>query len=906
MVELSLGGRTVTVYIDGRPYLADPARNLLDVCLSLGFDLPYFCWHPAYGSVGACRQCAVTQYRDENDNEGRIVMACMTPAADGTRITLDDAGSRAFRAEVIEWLMVNHPHDCPVCEEGGECHLQDMTVMTGHTHRRYRFRKRTYRNQELGPFVTHEMNRCITCYRCVRFYQDYAGGGDLRAFASRNRVYFGREADGVLESEFSGNLAEVCPTGVFTDKTLSARYARKWDLESAPSVCVHCSLGCNTHPNGRYGELRRILNRYNAAVNGYFLCDRGRFGYDFVNHPERVRQPLARDARGAAPITPTLAAQRLAALVSEGRAIGIGSPRASLEANFALRTLVGPERFYAGISRVEQALVARVIAVLRDSPVAGASLADTEKSDAVLILGEDVANTAPRLALALRQAVRTASFRLADRLRIPRWQDASVRDAAQGLRSPLVIATPARTRLDDVATRTFRAAPEDIARLGFAIAHALDPHAPPVAGLNEATQALAQDVADTLRAARQPLVVSGTASGSEAVIDAAANVARALHARTVQAKVSFVVPECNSLGLGLFEAGHLDDAFAAIADGAANTVVVLENDLYRRVSRATVESALAGARRLVVLDHLRNDTTARAALVLPAATFAEGDGTLVSNEGRAQRFFQVFVPGGAVQESWRWLLRALPQPAPWQNLDDVTHACARAIPALSRIVDAAPGAGFRIAGQKIARMPHRYSGRTAMSADLTVHEPKPPDDPDSALSFSMEGYPGEPPASLVPFFWAAGWNSNEAVNKFQEEIGGRLHGGEAGVRLLEPRATPGRDYFRDIPRAFAPRERAWLIVALPQVFGSEELSSRSAPIAERAQHTPAPYLALAPAFPLDDGTPLALTVGGVRLLVRARLDDSLPRGVAGLTIGFPGLTGLTLPAFGRIDPVAPA
>ena len=139
--------------------------------------------------------------------------------------------------------MINHPHDCPVCDEGGECHLQDMTVMTGHNYRRYKFRKKTYRNQYLGPFVNHEMNRCIQCYRCVRFYRDYAGGKDFDVFGSQNRIYFGRYQDGPLESVFSGNLVEVCPTGVFTDKTLKKHYTRKWDLQSAPSICSFCGVG---------------------------------------------------------------------------------------------------------------------------------------------------------------------------------------------------------------------------------------------------------------------------------------------------------------------------------------------------------------------------------------------------------------------------------------------------------------------------------------------------------------------------------------------------------------------------------------------------------------------------------------------------------------------------------------
>lgn len=904
MVELSLGGKTATVYIDGRPYLADPARNLLDVCLSLGMDLPYFCWHPALGSVGACRQCAVTQYRDEKDREGKIVMACMTPAKDGARIALEDEGSRKFRASVIEWLMTNHPHDCPVCEEGGECHLQDMTLMSGHVYRRYRFTKRTFRNQDLGPFLNHEMNRCITCYRCVRFYQDYAGGHDLQAFASRNRVYFGRESDGVLENEFAGNLAEVCPTGVFTDRPFGARYTRKWDLESAPSVCVHCSLGCNIHPNARQGELRRVLNRFNSAVNGYFLCDRGRFGYDFANSTDRIRRPILRNGVDVAgPVTATVAVQRLGALVAEGRAIGIGSPRASLEANFALRALVGPTHFYAGVSRHEHALINRVRETLKAIPIGSASIEDAGQADAILVLGEDLPNTAPRLALALRQAVRQAAFELADRLRVARWQDATVRDAARDLRSPLFISTPAPTRLDDAATQTLRAAPDDIARLGFAVAHAIDPAAPPVPDLDENTRALAQTIAQAMLNAKRPLVVGGTSAGSLGLIEAAANIANAMHAMHRRAHMSFVLPECNSMGLALFEAGDLDDALAAIENGAASTLVVLENDLYRRAPGASIDRAFAGVSNLVAIDSLKSATTVRADLLLPGATFAEGDGTLVNAEGRAQRFFQVFVPDNDVQESWRFLRDALPNPLAWRNLDDVTRACAQAIPVLAPIVDAAPPATFREAGQKIPRLPHRASGRTAITANISVHEPRPPDDPDSALAFSMEGSQQKPPAAVVPFFWAPRWNSIQSLNKFQEEIGGPLREGPAGVRLFESVAAATVPYCSDIPPPFLPRAKEWLVVALPQIFGSEELSQRSRPIAARAGK---PYLALAPGPDIDlrDDDLVTVTVAATQLRVHVRIDASLARGVAGITTGFPGLVGLALPAFGRIEKVA--
>ncbi|VDY33915.1 NADH-quinone oxidoreductase subunit G [Morganella morganii] len=217
--------------------------------------------------------------------------------------------------------------------------------MTGHSVRKYRFTKRTHQNQELGPFVAHEMNRCIACYRCVRYYKDYADGTDFGVYGAHDNVYFGRPESGTLESEFSGNLVEICPTGVFTDKTHSERYNRKWDMQFAPSVCQQCSVGCNISPGERYGELRRIENRYNGTINHYFLCDKGRFGYGYVNRDDRPRQPQQR--RGDDWLTINAEqAERAAAdmLYHAKRTIGIGSPRASVESNFALRELVGAEK----------------------------------------------------------------------------------------------------------------------------------------------------------------------------------------------------------------------------------------------------------------------------------------------------------------------------------------------------------------------------------------------------------------------------------------------------------------------------------------------------------------------------------------------------------------------------------
>ncbi|HET9100582.1 MAG TPA: 2Fe-2S iron-sulfur cluster-binding protein, partial [Acidobacteriaceae bacterium] len=515
-----------TIYIEGKPHEADPQKNLLHVCLSLGFNLPYFCWHPALNSVGACRQCAIKQFKDETDKRGRIVMACMTPASANTRISLLDPEAVAFRAGIIEGMMLSHPHDCPVCDEGGECHLQDMTVMTGHDYRRAAgYKKRTFRNQDLGPFLNHEMNRCIQCYRCVRFYRNYAGGNDLNVFSINNTVFFGRNEDGVLENEFAGNLVEVCPTGVFTDRTLKQHYTRKWDLRMAPSICGHCGIGCNTTMGERYGVLRRVVNRFNSEVNSYFLCDRGRYGYEFVNSPERIRTPQL-DGEEISDETAEWEMQNLVS--NRDRLIGIGSPRASLEANFALRQLVGPDRFFAGVESKEWAIITAMIDILKRSPARSPSLKEIEHSDASLILGEDVTNSAPRMALSLHQSIREQPMEIARRLRIPLWMDDAVREVVQKQKGPLFIAAPFATRLDDIATQTYRAAPDDIARLGFAIAHEIDQSAPDVPELSDETLQLAHAIAETLKSAKRPLIVAGPSCRSTGVIEAAANVAKAL------------------------------------------------------------------------------------------------------------------------------------------------------------------------------------------------------------------------------------------------------------------------------------------------------------------------------------------------------------------------------------------
>lgn len=816
------------ITVDGIIYDVNPQNNLLQECLSHGLDLPYFCWHPCMGSVGACRQCAVKQYRNADDKTGVVVMSCMTPASDGSVISIQDTQAVKMRSHVIESLMISHPHDCPVCEEGGECHLQDMTQMSGHNYRRYDFKKVTHRNQNLGPFINHEMNRCIACYRCVRYYDDYAGGTDLAALGSHHHVYFGRSEEGTLENEFSGNLVEVCPTGVFTDKTFSAHYTRKWDLQTAPSVCTGCGAGCNTTPGERYGRLRRIVNRYHPDINGYFLCDRGRFGYGFSNTPERIQQPSLLSAHaGSGDNRKTLSnqeARRQFEAITAGDVVGIGSPRASLESNLALRARVGAKNFYAGFSVKQQQCVQAVININREQGLHCPDIRTLEQADCVLLVDEDVTNTSPRFALALRQAVRNRASQMATEARIPLWQDAAVRELAQSELSPLFILSPQGTRLDDVATDTLLAITDHQITLLTEIAVVIQG--------GEGSR-FAQQVGTALINAKHPCIVSGISAESVALIQATANVARALRSRRPELPaidICFALPEVNTMGLGLLMqegGGTLDDALQRLAQGNADAAIVLENDLLLRTTPEVLDAAIAGTPELIVIDQLHNTFNAHASLLLPCTNFAEQNSTWVNYEGRAQSSHQVFMSEAGPRPAYDWLTPADPLSSVLVSSETILYQQASSLDSIAAVAQLLADRSGIVALMKSPRQLHRYSGRTAMNADRDVHEHKQATDRESAMSFSMEGLPLQKDASLLSAAWAPAWNSNQAISKFQDEINGELKQGCKGVHLLLRSLPPQQSHVVE-------NTNSNNVYFIKHIFGSEELSASAPAIAARS------------------------------------------------------------------------
>ncbi len=688
--------------IDGRPVSVPEGTMVIDAAERLGIMIPRFCYHKALRPAEACRMCAVMFV--EGPVKG-LKMSCATKAVEGMVVETGHPEAVAFRRQVIEWLMRNHPHDCPVCDEGGQCLLQDETISGNHCLRDAPSPKRTYRDQYIGPFVQHEMNRCIHCYRCSRFYQEYAGGRDFGPMQNANRVYFGRFADGPLESAFSGNLADICPTGVFTDK--SARFkARRWDLERAPSVCPHCSLGCNTVVDARYREVVRVEARLNEAVNGYFLCDRGRFSHGFAHLEGRPRHArlngramaegvddptfgaIAGTGTGGAPggleVGVAEGVARAAGLLRDvaarhgSEAVAcIGSARCCLETLGELARVAKaagyllPAHFACGATR--RAVHGAVNAMTAENVRSRAAL---ERADAILCLGTDPLAEAPMLALALRQATeRKGLVIVADArpvtLPLPFVHlpvAATDLPACLDLLATLAGGDLGAASAGDVAVAN--AAGGDAGTSAPAVgASASQPgglagQSVPSGGVAALCRAALpgypqlwprlEAAAKTLAACKVPVIACGTGLVPPHLPALAGAAAARIGAAKDGCGLFFTLPGANAFGAALLETEDVlsvEDVISGIEAGRIKALLAVESDPFAMgLGDARLRAALNRLEALVVLDHLPTALAAAADVFLPATALFESGGTLVNNEGRLQLAAPAYAPGLPVRQ----------------------------------------------------------------------------------------------------------------------------------------------------------------------------------------------------------------------------------------------------------------
>jgi len=357
------------------------------------------------------------------------------------------------------------------------------------------------------------------------------------------------------------------------------------------------------------------------------------------------------------------------------------------------------------------------------------------------------------------------------------------------------------------------------------------------------------------------------------------------------------------MGLAFLPGNPLDILFGG--KDKIDTLVILENDLFRRASEESILQLFDRCDQIIVLDQLPNKTTLRADIVIPAATFAESEGTLVNNEGRAQRYYKTIVNKDQVKESWRWLTEFIlikkgTQTVQWKKFDDIVNSLLVDFPDLEALKNYFSDADFRMVNEKIPRQPIRYSGRTSINAKNAVSEIGIEPDIDSPLAFTMEGSKENAPASLVPFYWSPGWNSVQAVNKYLDEPNGKMKGGDSGIRLIEPKENTPVTYFQKNNQSKELQPGEWLIVPVYQIFGSDELSSSASTLAQRI---PAPfvYLNLKDAIDLkvNNTDQIQLEIANTKLELVVIIENSIGQGMAGVSVNLPGMLYLDLPGTGK-------
>ncbi len=337
----------VTVTIDGMPVGVPKGTTLIEAAKHAGVLVPHYCYHPSLPSPAVCRMCLV-----EVEKQPKLVPACVTPVADGQVVHVNSPKAKAARQGVLEFLLINHPLDCPICDQAGECELQDYTFQEGRAGTRYaEYAKRFNPVEDFGPDILYVANRCILCTRCVRFMDSVAGTPVLNVSERGDRATIGIAEQERLDHPWAGNVVDLCPVGSLLSKDFLHK-ARAWDLDKAASVCPGCTQGCNVTIDTRDDVVVRLRPRANLEVNRHFMCDEGRRDYRWMNRGDRLEAPLVRDGDRLVAADWDAALDRLAALLREtaGRpAVLLASGRMGTESLGLVRRLLADRPVTAAV-----------------------------------------------------------------------------------------------------------------------------------------------------------------------------------------------------------------------------------------------------------------------------------------------------------------------------------------------------------------------------------------------------------------------------------------------------------------------------------------------------------------------------------------------------------------------------
>lgn len=630
------GAEMVNVTVDGVAVEVPKGTLAIEACFRAGADVPYFCYHPRLTSVGACRMCLVSvELEMFGARSTRILTCCTVPVAEGMAIRTDTPEVKKAQNGMLEFLLANHPLDCPICDRGGECPLQNMTVAYGPPTSRYIEEKRHFpKAYPISDYVVLDRERCIQCMRCTRFCEEISGDGQLailnRGSGAEIGTFYGHD----FSSNFSGNTVEICPVGALTARTY--RFAgRPWEISSTDSICSKCGNGCNVAVQTRLGDLVRVNGRVNEDVNEEWTCDRGKFGQYYVNSPDRLQNPLIREGDTFYDATWDEALALIAEKIRDTKAqfgadsiAGIGSTRCTVEENYLLGKML---RRLIGTNNVDHQMRPYPLLPMQTS------IAEIEHYKTIVSVGMKLDWDQPIVYLRVFKAVQ--------------------KNGAEWIRAEGV---------NDAVAEALRNGGEH--------AVLLLPHDLP---------------AGQLARARELCAATG-------------------------AKLNVLLPDCNSWGaaragvspdllpgMKSFEEGraHVEgfwgaplpgtpglDAggiFDAVISGGVKLLYVMGSDPATRfVDPERADKALAQVPFLVVQELFLTKTAERAHVLLPAASFAEKDGTFVNIEGREQKIRQALPPRADSRPDWRILtdvMARLGTPVPYFSARDIYREYTRAI-----------------------------------------------------------------------------------------------------------------------------------------------------------------------------------------------------------------------------------
>ena len=601
------------VTVDGREMEVANGSSVLQACEQAGVEIPRFCYHDRLSVAGNCRMCLV-----EIEKSPKPISSCSYPVAEGMVIKTDTPMVRNGRRGVMEFLLINHPLDCPICDQGGECDLQDQAFSYGSDHSRYRENKRAIKDKYLGPLVKTVMTRCIQCTRCVRFATEIAGVPELGATARGENMEITTYVEKALTSELSGNLIDICPVGALTSKPY-AFVARPWELRKTDSVDVLDALGAAIRVDARGAEVLRILPRTNDAVNEEWLGDKSRFSFDGLKR-RRLDTPWLREAGRLRPATWADAFAAIAAKLQglPGERIGaIAGDLCDAESMLALKDLMAS----LGSANLDcRQDGARLDATRREFYTFNTTVAGIEEADALLIIGSNPRHEAPVLNARIRKRQQMGPFPV-------------------GVIGPRADLTYGYDWLGDKPS-LINALPEAFATI--------------------------------LAGAKRPMVIVGQGAlarpDGSAVLAAAWKLAAGIGALTAEWH-GFNVLHTAAARVGALDLGFLPGPGGMTMDAMLGGGV----DLLWLLAADEFDTGRIGPDTFVVYQGHHGDRgAARADVILPGSAYVEKPGTYVNTEGRVQRGHKAAFAPGEAKEDWS-ILRAfsaiIGRPLPYDTID---------------------------------------------------------------------------------------------------------------------------------------------------------------------------------------------------------------------------------------------